>query len=955
VASHRLAVVVGTMQKAAAGAGALAGALAGKKAGLAPPKAGMDSTAASRGTVLLKAKAQGAIVWERFRKMAEQSGALEVFAGSPVAELFERDPGWRREGTVRDAVQYWLQTLFVSGAELSPELSVEPELLEAVFQRAQMVSCHKGMRLQEEGAEVRCYTVVLSGRCRLRCRVPATKNSGTGKGEAVEEEDDRDAADGATPVAAEPESAAHSDSFATCQVVGRGESFGLAPGEFPSGYDVVAVDKSTVLLQLSAEDYAATLRDHHLSLQAEALEFLRRHNVCPHANPQQLKRLAACMRHRTLRRGALALRAGEPQRQVWLLRSGAVSVQVRGEQEATSGGEGAGAERGPEGPSGEEERAEALREARRRMRGLSGDRKLNVAAYDRKAHLRVAKYARGALRASLQGEGRAASCGPPGAPRSGLVAAARVQEPGAMVGEEVLLHKHFRDMVAQCYCYTVQAVEDSSFYVLDLTTFRQLLTCVGLDARTVEARLHRKLEHRERAARVGKQLVREARELQSFEAQKQERQKLRLPTCVGYAGAEELGDLDDWLEVVMEHRKKPPDMLNPMTLTCLEAIGRSPATRSPGIDAMLRVFSDSGALKEYRCSQSAGQLRRRAAVGRAPNPMGEVVAPAARYEEAAPPSSQGGGALLALADGAPAAAALEEAPASGGIFFQTEPELDDDQAVAAMASPVQAAAPPVAGRGRPSVGDVANSRSASVASLPQIRQGSAGSAGGRRPLSKASSAAGLGPAGRRGAPAEDDEAPPKDAEARKAKERLRHVTRAFAKAIPGKSILVFTDQKAVQRSIAGALTSGTEVDLCWVKSTIELWQRLYEPKEHAALLLDLSKSELDVGSLLSTVKQHSRYSRLPIIVLSADRELPEVVRMNCSFVVFLPLSAATLRESLLWCFDRQTVQQHCNYDWSYAAPQPGATDPAGRDSRAGAATTALSFQPMGMVKGTKVA
>jgi len=92
-------------------------------------------------------------------------------------------------------------------------------------------------------------------------------------------------------------------------------------------------------------------------------------------------------------------------------------------------------------------------------------------------------------------------------------------------------------------------------------------------------------------------------------------------------------------------------------------------------------------------------------------------------------------------------------------------------------------------------------------------------------------------------------------------------------------------------------------------------------EKHHALILDLSKSELEVGSLLKCCKEHARYGNMPIIVLSNDRELPEVVRTNCSFVVFHPLAASMLREALVWCFDRkflltnsQDMQEPSIYD-----------------------------------------
>merc|ERR1712113_341379 len=89
-------------------------------------------------------------------------------------------------------------------------------------------------------------------------------------------------------------------------------------------------------------------------------------------------------------------------------------------------------------------------------------------------------------------------------------------------------------------------------------------------------------------------------------------------------------------------------------------------------------------------------------------------------------------------------------------------------------------------------------------------------------------------------------------------QRMQHVMKLFHRTMPGKSILVFTDKADVRKSIMRALLSAaTEVALCFVRTTAELWQRLQDPKEqHHALLLDLSKNELQIEGLLRIVRQH---------------------------------------------------------------------------------------------------
>merc|ERR1711865_435722 len=65
---------------------------------------------------------------------------------------------------------------------------------------------------------------------------------------------------------------------------------------------------------------------------------------------------------------------------------------------------------------------------------------------------------------------------------------------------------------------------------------------------------------------------------------------------------------------------------------------------------------------------------------------------------------------------------------------------------------------------------------------------------------------------------------------------------------------------------------------------------------------------MGIEPMLRAIRHQEKYAQLPIVVLAAERELPDVVRTSCSFVVFLPLSPPMLREALVWCFDRKSVQ-----------------------------------------------
>lgn len=96
-----------------------------------------------------------------------------------------------------------------------------------------------------------------------------------------------------------------------------------------------------------------------------------------------------------------------------------------------------------------------------------------------------------------------------------------------------------------------------------------------------------------------------------------------------------------------------------------------------------------------------------------------------------------------------------------------------------------------------------------------------------------------------------------------------------------------------------------DTNLVFVKSSNDLWFRLCAPKEHYhVLFLDLSKRDLQVERVLQAIIQDERYRLLPIVVLSAETELAEVVQQSCSYVAYLPLSNTVLRQALVWCLDR---------------------------------------------------
>lgn len=142
------------------------------------------------------------------------------------------------------------------------------------------------------------------------------------------------------------------------------------------------------------------------------------------------------------------------------------------------------------------------------------------------------------------------------------------------------------------------------------------------------------------------------------------------------------------------------------------------------------------------------------------------------------------------------------------------------------------------------------------------------------------------------------------------------------RALQGKTVLVLTEKSAVRKDLGRALLA-LNADLYYVRSTNELWHRLRDAKEHFhCLLLDLSKNDLPVESLLTALRAHYRYGEIPVVALAEDRNLSETVQKLCSFVVFLPLSVGMLRESLLWCLDRRSVQGYFQDTSSAAGLEP---------------------------------
>lgn len=387
-----------------------------------------------------------------------------------------------------------------------------------------------------------------------------------------------------------------------------------------------------------------------------------------------------------------------------------------------------------------------------------------------------------------------------------------------------------------------------------------------------------------------------------------EKQVVRLPASSGAPPAIELEDVDDFLQVVLDHRRLPPNDKNPSSLCVLESLGTSYSspTFGPGVEMMRRIYSDPAALKEHRSSfrrkRGGSKWRTRS------NPIGQTVPANARYQDVLPQIEPEPSAPLALPHSA-------SAPASSGVFFQTEVEVEERK------------------HSKPTV--VKTSSLPSVASLPSIKKANPGSTGNGKEgkseeLSEMSTTIEW-----KASPSESislvepsdevqkQQAPSPQAQRDKDDKKIQaqRLMKAFHKAVDGRSVLILTDQSDVRKSIMRSLMCAVnEMSICFTCSTADLWKRLQGKEVFHALLVDLSKADLEVEGLVKTIRADPQYGNLPIIVLSQERDLPDLVRQSCSFVVFQPISASMLREALLWCFNRNALK-HQSYYWpAHAAP-----------------------------------
>jgi len=548
----------------------------------------------------------------------------------------------------------------------------------------------------------------------------------------------------------------------------------------------------------------------------------------------------------------------------------------------------------PEDAGSESSQSEDERQRLDRLRDCAGGGRegQQAAAAEGKSSGAVLKYSRGKQikRALLKR---------PRTPPKPDAAVAQCRDPGAVLGEEILLFESLKEAIMAKSCYTSKAETDCVFYTLDLTTWRSLTMYMGLENLTgsVDDRMQRRTTTIGRSHSVERRVNQNVRRTQRRELARENRQQIKLPgTC--NTSVVEVENLNDWLGVTFTHRKAPINEKNPGSLVCLEALSINSMTmdRGPGVDAMLKVFADDGTAKKIRLADVQRNRRNRWSRQRADsNPMGDVFPAKANYTDASIPVQ-----LSALEDPSevePSSITQDTSqgypPGTGGLFFQTEVDFDDADQLKAQVQ-----------------------RSSSVPSLPQLSRNATSSVGEDEGLQKSMSQISLAPTAdfKRGSGSPAPR-PVRDQHDRK-------VARAFSRAAEGKNVLVLTDDNAVMKTINNVMLNAN-LGLFFARSTNELLKRLSDPKEQwHALFVDLNKKEMQVETLLKTIRGHSKYGKLPVVVISGERALSDLVRQECSFVVFKPIAQPTLREALLWCFDRRALEGY----YSRGGPAEDAKD-----------------------------
>lgn len=784
----------------------------------------------------------------------------ESFGLDEVKAVLARDPKQRDERSLQRVLDWIMKDATQVGMEIVPELQVPQNALLQALRKAFVLTLKPGEFVYDESEEIRCFSMVLSGRLRRR-RLIKVK-------------------DGANEEAGEEGGDTFRKKDCTIEFITRGEVLGmlLNPDKASSGVEAV-VDSQ--LLMINSEDYNHTLKPFHKEMANEAMEFMKDKGLVenPIQMVHQLIRLAPMLRPRKVQRGRFISSIYQPQRHVWILRKGCCSLLLRkedGSQEIKS-----------EKRIGLEPPDPLTMLLQRESTPLES----KALGIDQQT---IATHARGPLRQVLQGQDTQLK-GLEGRPKADggteVALVASLNEPGTLLGEEVLLNDQEKDMAVACSYYSIRVEEDSLFYCVDLTGFKKLADILGQEtiALKLQHKMNRRKESLQKNVKILSKLNLNARTSVARELERMEDQRIGMTNSQSLLLTNKSSGLvSGGLLCIQNGSSKVQEMQR----------------YGPGVE---RVMGHYRKLKDPRAKQKtlsdfmhSGDHAKRSE--KEDNPLGDAVGVGCSFDKPPPRlrrSISSPNPLLVSANSSTLAGS-----SSRGLVFSTEVDIS---------APLPLPTPP--------------SETATSAALP------------------------LSPEEDNGPDEEwesDEEKSYRKSQEAKSKEdqRKRRIVDAFRRVVRARSFVILTDDNDVRNVLKKTFLS-LKAELLFVKTAMELLHALSDPRQtHHVFLLDVAKPDLNVDGLLRTIRKTARYQAVPVIAISLSRNLSELVKSTCSYVVFKPPSPDIVREATVWCLDRGILESHFRKEGTLGEPEalpaelqesnqkePKAGSVAGSDSR----------------------
>lgn len=772
----------------------------------------------------------------------------QSFGLEEVKVVLARDPKQRDEKSLQRVLDWLIRDAAQVGMEIAPELQVPPNILLQALRKAFVITLKTGDFVYDESEEIRCFSMVLSGRLRRRRLIKkgtdqaADEDGGEEGGETTRKTD------------------------CTIEFITRGEVLGMLLNPDKAASGVQAVVDSQVLM-INSEDYGATLKPYHKEMATEAMEFMKDKGLVenPNGMVHQLIRLAPMLRSRKVQRGRFIASINQPQRHVWILRKGCCSLLLR-----------------------KEDGAQEI-ESEKRI-GLEPPDPLSMLLQREASPLEskalglsqqtIASHARGPLRKNLQGqdsqlkglEGRTKVDG-----GTEVALVATLTEPGTLLGEEVLLNDTEKGMAAARSYYSIRVEEDSLFYCLDLTGFKKLSDILGQEniAFKMQYKMNRRKESLQKNVKVLSKLNLNARTSVARELERMEDQTLGINTYQSSAllasRPMNAGLIAGGLLCIQNGSSKVTDMQR----------------YGPGVE---RVMAHYRKQKDPRAKQktlgNAHSMMHSSSSLLDDNPLGGSVAFGCSFDKPPPlrksMSVPGTNSLVlnaitqtlgSTAGGLPSLGGSN----AGGLVFSTEVDMPAPFSLGTLPSEAatSAASPP-----SPPDQEVQEEESDEEKSLRKTEEARS-----------------------------------------KEEQRKRRIVNAFRRVVRSRSFVVLTEDNDVRNVLKKTFLS-LRAELLFVKTAMELLHVLSDPRQtHHVFLLDLAKPDLNVDGLLRTIRRAPKYQAAPVIAISLSRNLPELVKSTCSYVVFKPPSPDIVREATVWCLDRGVLESHFRQEGTLGEPE----------------------------------